>query len=276
MLREGRGRHRERTAGRNTMITSRDNPKVKWMRSLLDARGRRVEQCFLVEGVILVDEALAAGIEPRLVLFDGQALQATHRGRSVLERLNTAHSEEVTAPVLQSICDTVTPQGIVAALPIPRGPAELPKRGLVVVLDALRDPGNAGTILRSAGAAGCAAVVTTPDSVDLYAPKVVRAAMGAHLRLPLLVDVPWAQLAPLLAGRNVYLAEAGAGQPYYAIAWRQPAALVIGNETEGVRPDAQRCASGRISIPMPGHGESLNAGVAASIIIFESVRQNLS
>ena len=135
-------------------------------------------------------------------------------------------------------------------------------------------PGNAGTILRTAEAAGCAAVVTTPGSVDLYSPKVVRAAMGAHIRLPLLADIDWAHLEALLAGRAVYLAEAGGEQPYFAIDWTRPAALVIGNETEGLRPDAQRCASGRVSIPMPGRAESLNAAVAASIIIFESVRQN--
>ena len=258
------------------MITSRDNPKVKWMHSLLETRGRKHEQCFLVEGAIQVDEAINAGVQPRLVFYDVGALRASRRGRGVLERVDSIRGEEVSAPVLQMVCDTVTPQGIVAALPIPAAPATLPESGLVVVLDALRDPGNAGTILRTAEAAGCVAVVATSESVDLYSPKVVRAAMGAHLRLPLLPDTQWSLLERLLAGRGVYLAEAGKGQLYFAIDWTKPAALVIGNETEGLRPEAQRCATGRVSIPMPGRAESLNAAVAASIIIFESVRQNLS
>jgi RNA methyltransferase, TrmH family len=255
------------------MILSRDNARVKWMRSLLEAKGRKQEDCFLVEGAIQADEALSAGLEPRLILYDSAALQASRRGRLLLERMASLHAEEVSATVLQSICDTVTPQGIVMALPIPPAPPALPESGLVVVLDALRDPGNAGTILRTAEAAGCAAVVATTDSVDLYSPKVVRAAMGAHLRLALLTDIDWAHLQPLLARRAVYLAEAGDGAPYFAIDWTKAAVLVIGNETEGLRPDAQRCASGRVSIPMPGRAESLNAAVAASIIIFESVRQ---
>lgn len=258
------------------MITSRENTRVKWMRNLLEAKGRKQEGCFLIEGAILADEALSAAMQPRLILYDSAALQASRRGRLLLERMDSLHGEEVSALVLQSVCDTVTPQGIVVALPIAPAPKTLPESGLVVVLDALRDPGNAGAILRTAEAAGCVAVVATRDSVDLYSPKVVRAAMGAHLRLPLMTDVDWAHLESMLAGRGVYLAEAGSGQPYFAIDWTKPAALVIGNETEGLRPAAQRCASGRVSIPMPGRAESLNAAVAASIIIFESVRQNLS
>lgn len=257
------------------MITSRDNQRVKWMRSLLDVKGRAQERCFLLEGVILVDEAINAGMTPRLVLYDAKALRSTTRGSALLERVPALTGEEVSAPVMQSICDTVTPQGIVAACPIPATPPALPPAGLVVVLDGVRDPGNVGAILRSAEASACAAVVTTPGSADLYSPKVVRAAMGAHVHLPLFADVPWPRLTMLLSGRAVYLAEARSGAPYYDIEWTQPAALVIGNETEGPRPEAQRRATGRVSIPMPGRAESLNAGIAASIIMFESVRQRL-
>ncbi len=256
------------------MITSRDNPKVKWMASLRDKKGRREEGCFLVEGAILVADALDSAMTPRHVLYDSAALAATARGRALLQRVAGAHADEVGAAVLQSVCDTVSPQGIVAAFAIPPAPETLPAEGLVVVLDGLRDPGNVGSLLRSAQAAGCAAVVATPDTADLYSPKVVRAAMGAHVHGQVL-EAPWERLTALLHGRAIYLAEAGAGQPYYEIDWTRPTALVIGNETEGPRPEAQRCATGRVSIPMPGRAESLNAAVAASIIIFESVRQRL-
>lgn len=258
------------------MITSRDNPRVKWMRSLLDSKGRRQERCYLLEGVILVDDALSAGLGPRLVLYDPDALRATRRGRALLDRLADAPSEEVSAAVLQSMSDTVATQGVIAAYAIPEQPPAFADEGLVVVLDAVRDPGNVGAILRSAQAAGCAAAVTTTGSADLYSPKVVRAAMGAHARLPLFADMAWPRLSMLLAARRVYIAQANGGTPYYEIDWTAPAALVIGNETEGLRPEAQRRATGRVSIPMPGRAESLNASVAASIIIFESVRQRLS
>jgi len=243
------------------------------MRSLQDSRARRQERCFLVEGVILVADALAAGAEPRLVLYDIGALQASRRGRALLDDIGRFNGEDVSASVLQSISETVTPQGIVAAFPIAPTPATLPAGGLVVVLDGLRDPGNVGTILRSAEAGGCTAIVTTSDTVDLYSPKVVRAAMGAHFRLPLVYDLAWSSLATMLRGRAIYLAEARGGVPYYDVDWTQPAALIIGNETEGPRPEARRCAMGRVSIPMPGRAESLNAAIAASVIIFEAVRQ---
>ena len=110
------------------------------------------------------------------------------------------------------------------------------------MLDGLRDPGNAGTILRSAEAAACAGVLATTDTVDLYSPKVVRAAMGAHFALPVACDLIVAGHCRV-AGRpqDVYVAEARTGAPYYEIDWTEPAALVIGNETEGPRP--RRCTA---------------------------------
>ncbi len=254
------------------MITSLDNPKVKWMRQLLDARGRRAEGCYLLEGMILLKDALDAGVAPRLVLFTA-ARPSERWGGHLLTQLNAVPHEEVSPAVMRSLTDTVTPQGIVAAVPIPQPPQELPPAGLAIVLDSLRDPGNVGTILRSAQAAGCVAVLATPDTVDFYSPKVVRAAMGAHVRLPLLPDLPWHALERLLGGRNIYVADAHAPTPYFAVDWTPPSALVIGSETEGPRPEAQRCATGRVSIPMPGRMDSLNAAVAASIIVFEAVRQ---
>jgi TrmH family RNA methyltransferase len=191
----------------------------------------------------------------------------------VLARLQAPAAEEATPEVVQAACDTVTPQGVVAAFAIPAAPRLLPERGLVVILDGVRDPGNAGAILRSALAAGCAAVLATPDTCDLFGPKVVRAAMGAHARLALGADLAWPAIRELVAARRIYVAEAATGLAYDEVDWRQPAALVIGNETEGPRPEALQGAAGRVSIPMPGRAESLNAAAAASILIFEWVRQ---
>jgi len=255
------------------VITSLDNPKVKWMRQLLDVRGRRSEGCYLLEGMILLRDALDAGVMPRLVLFTSSVRASDRWGRELLTRLDAVPHDEVSPAIMRSLTDTVTPQGIVAAVPIPQPALELPAGGLAIVLDGLRDPGNVGSILRSAQAAGCVAVLATPDTVDFYSPKVVRAAMGAHFRLRLLPDLPWTTLERLLVGRTVYVADARAPTPYFAVDWTPPGALVIGSETEGTRPEAQRCATGRVSIPMPGRMDSLNAAIAASIIMFEAVRQ---
>jgi RNA methyltransferase, TrmH family len=258
------------------MITSTDNPKVKWLHSLQEKKGRRHEMCFQVEGAILLETALSYGLHPRLVLYDGAALRSTERGRQLIARLAEVSAEEVTPGVLAGLSGTVSPQGVIAAFPIPRPPDALPDRQLVVVLDGVRDPGNAGTILRSAQAAGCAGVLATTDTVDLFSPKVVRAGMGAHFALPMACDLLWPAIAVLLEGRRTYVAQARTGTPYYEIDWTEPSALVIGNETEGARPQALQSAAGRVSIPMPGQAESLNAAVAASIVIFESVRHKVS
>jgi RNA methyltransferase, TrmH family len=167
--------------------------------------------------------------------------------------------------------DTRQPQGVVAVFAWPELP---PRPGLRLVLDGIQDPGNVGTLLRSAEAAGVGLAICAPGSADPYSPKVLRAAMGAHFSLPLRVDADWEQIADELAACPlVYAAEADASMPYYAADWRQPAALIIGGEARGVSAEGQALASHLISIPMLGRAESLNAGVAGSILLFEALRQ---
>jgi TrmH family RNA methyltransferase len=142
------------------------------------------------------------------------------------------------------------------------------------VVDAVQDPGNLGTLLRSAEAVGVAQVLCARGTVDAYSPKVVRAAMGAHLRLAIEQDLSWDEIgAQLTSVDHIYAAEAGARMPYYAADWRQPSALIIGNEAHGLSEEARSHATKLISIPMRGRAESLNAGVAGSIILFEALRQ---
>lgn len=142
------------------------------------------------------------------------------------------------------------------------------------MLDGIQDPGNVGTLLRSAEAAGVGLVLCGPGSADAYSPKVLRAAMGAHFNLPLRADLDWDEIgAELAASAPIYAAAAGASMPYYAADWKQPAALIIGSEARGVGPEGLALATHQISIPMAGRAESLNAGVAGSIILFEALRQ---
>ncbi|MEN9937198.1 MAG: hypothetical protein RLZZ387_3777 [Chloroflexota bacterium] len=142
------------------------------------------------------------------------------------------------------------------------------------MLDAVQDPGNLGTLLRSAEAVGVAEVICGPGTTDAYAPKVVRAAMGAHFRLTLFQDLGWDAIDErLLFVDHVYAADATATMPYYAADWRQPCALLVGNEASGLSEDGVARATKGIGIPMQGGAESLNAGVAGSIILFEALRQ---
>jgi len=138
--------------------------------------------------------------------------------------------------------------------------------GLVLVLDGIADPGNAGSILRTARAAGVAGVVATQSTTDLWSPKAVRAGMSAHFHLNMIVDQTW----PVDVGpRMLLLASAHQGEPYWAIDWSEPLALIIGSEAHGASSDATRQAAQRVTIPMAEGAESLNAAAAAAVLLFQ-------
>lgn len=263
------------------MISSPANPTVKRLALLHERRGRLHEGLFLVEGVRSVEEALDGGVTPDTILVAPDTLRATARGRAFHERL--LHQRglppplEVTAAVLRRVADTETPAGVIAALPRSpmRDPAALPRaHGLTLVLDGVADPGNAGTILRTAAAADVDAVIALAGCVDLYAPKVVRAAMGAHVRLPLAVDIDPAALGSWLPARSdVVLADARAEASVYDADLRGPLSLVVGGEAHGAVHTGAVPAVRKVAIPMPGAIESLNVAVATAIILFEALRQ---
>ena len=256
------------------MITSPVNDRVRLIRQLQDQRKIRLRQGrFVVEGVRLVEEAVAAGMQPDFVLYSETQGAADDRLAQLLARLEPMSGPILSATdaVIATCSDTETPQGIVAVVPLPDWPRPLgPTTSLVV--DRLRDPGNLGTILRTALAAGIDQVWLAPGTVDPTNPKVVRAAMGAHFRLPL-YTATWTEIAAALAGAPAWLAEVGTGQPYWSVDWRSPVALIIGGEAEGASPEAHQLATGQVTIPMPGGSESLNAAVASGILLFEIVRQ---
>ncbi|OGO33914.1 MAG: hypothetical protein A2W35_03745 [Chloroflexi bacterium RBG_16_57_11] len=253
------------------MITSTANPKIKWVRLLqAHSRERRQAGAFVVEGVRLVEEALAAGWEARLVLYTEDL---SERGRLVVDGFaaRSAPLEQVSAEVLRAASDTETPQGLLAVLtqrllPLPA------TVDLVFIPDRVRDPGNLGTMLRTALAAGVGAVFCPPETVDAFSPKVLRAGMGAHFRLPI-HSLDWEAIAPHLAPLKVFLAAKDEGLACTQADFRPPLALIIGGEAEGAGPQARRLANACVHIPMPGGGESLNAAVAAGILLFEVLRQ---
>ena len=165
--------------------------------------------------------------------------------------------------------DTQSPQGVLLVVPFVQIP---PRPGVVLILDQLRDPGNLGTILRSAKAAGVGQVILTPGTVDAYSPKVVRGAMGAHFHLPV-SSLDWPAIAGQLAGREAWLADAASGAAYDEVDWVRPSALIVGGEASGAGQEANSQATGRVTIPMAGQVESLNAAMAATVILFEAARQ---
>lgn len=266
------------------MITSTANLYVKYIRSLVARkRERDRERSFVIEGVRLTGQALASGVSPSLVLYAPDQLAATAGGHALLEQLaSNPVAHQATARVVAAAADTVNPQGIVAVVPHPSPPTFLPSPpsgaspGLSLILDAIQDPGNVGTLLRSAEAVGIGQVWCTRGTADVYSPKVVRAAMGAHFSLVILEEGEWESLGRLLAEvPRIYAATAAVegAQPYDVVDWSLPATLIVGSEGHGISAAGLALATERVAIPMVGHLTSLNAAVAGSIILFEALRQ---
>lgn len=254
------------------MITSSQNPKLKLVRALMGhAKKRRAESAFVAEGVRLIEDAVNANWPIRFMLYDETL---SERGRSQVESLRSrgVECEEVPPSLMKSITDMETSQGIFAVLSIHQLPITNPPTFLLIP-DQIRDPGNLGTLIRSAEAAGVDAVLIPPETTDPFAPKVVRAGMGAHFRLPIRT-MSWEALTGRLAGLQVYLADLD-GRSCWETDLLAPLALVVGGEAEGASEPARKSANERISIPMAGKTESLNAAVAGSVLMFEVMRQRL-
>lgn len=255
------------------MITSISNGKVKLVRSLARRRARYAARQFVVEGVRSIEEAQGAGITPALVFYTASTDQEP-RAHALLSRCRERTPEvfEVDAAVMQAMSNTETPSGILAVLPFIERTLPVQPR-FALVLDAVRDPGNAGAILRSAWAAGVDAIYFARGTADPYNDKVVRAAMGAHFHVPLRVARDWDEIGLALREiPRIYLADAQGPVPFTEADWSLPVALIIGGEAEGASEDARRLATARVSIPMRGGAESLNAAMAATVLLFQAAR----
>jgi TrmH family RNA methyltransferase len=182
--------------------------------------------------------------------------------------------------VLERVADTVTPQPVLAVLPMlehdDSALATPPEKGaLLVVLVDVRDPGNAGTVLRTADAAGVRGVIFSGDSVDPYNPKTVRSSAGSLFHVPFFVQGDAPALAASLAatGYRTLAATARDGDDYAQLDWNVPSAIFLGNEASGLTADVLAAVSGALAIPMEGRAESLNVGVACAVVSFEALRQ---
>jgi len=246
-------------------LTSLKNPKVLAWRSLKERRGREEQGAFLVEGIKMVREALSSAfpVEALLIREDFSPLPPLPPGLPVYQ---------LPEHVFQSVCDTRTPQGIAAVISSRTPP---PARGpLLVALDQVQDPGNVGTILRTADAAGFQGVIFSPGCADPFSPKTLRSTMGSVFRMGLSfpASLPEALRSFREKGFDILSSQLD-GDPFYQ---RPPVAssfiLIVGNEGNGISPAVQAEATHRLRLPMRGGAESLNAAVAAGIMMYDLTR----
>ena len=273
------------------MITSRDNKWLKQFRFALRGTGPRDGELIGVEGPKLVEEALRSGLEAEALLVSeageretGRILVAAGESETGIPRSRVLRT---TNKLFESVAGTDTPQGVAALFrqrewgfdDILRGPGEMRENApLVIVLAAVQDPGNVGTILRSAEAFGATGAVATRGTADPWSPKALRASAGSALRLPVLrgMAIPTLLAQFKIAKVKICAATSAPGNRATEADLREPSAIFVGNESSGVPDEVERIADAIISIPMTAGVESLNAGVAATLVLYEAARQRMS
>jgi TrmH family RNA methyltransferase len=247
--------------------------KVQRLRKLLRKRSARdAERAFVAEGVKVVSEALHAGVSVE------SAYAAPGAPGDLLDRLIDAGASVHTLErdVMERIADAVTPQPVAAIVPyVDVELASVHEATMLVVCVDLRDPGNAGTVLRTAEASGADGVLFCQGSVDVYNPKTVRASAGSLFHVPIVTGSDPADLMEQLGAWEVRRLGSVAhdGDDYAAADLRSPVAFVLGNEASGLDEKVLAACDGRVTIPMHGHSDSLNVGMAAAVLCFEAARQ---
>jgi TrmH family RNA methyltransferase len=250
-------------------ISSRDNPLFKSLSKLVtSARERRKTGHTVLDGIHLVETFLDGGGVPE-VLVVGESAREHPEIHVLCGRV--ANAVTMDDGLFDIIAPVQTPTGVLAQIAIPRQ-RPVPDAEFCLLLEDIQDPGNLGSMLRSAAAAGVQCVYLSKNCADAWSPRVLRAGMGAHFHTVLAEHADLSQVAQAFRGK-VVAAMLDARQTMYELDLRGPVAWVIGNEGAGISPDLLAVAGERVSIPMPGGVESLNAAAAAAVCLFERVRQ---
>jgi TrmH family RNA methyltransferase len=272
-------------------ISSSQNPIIKEIRSLKNSKDRNKKGLFFVEGVRIIEEAFLSQAQIKYLVFSEEFISSP--GFERIEDLfnndtNNDINEEksgaikkyiIPAKLFKEISDTETPQGVLAVIEIKKKTlADLASpKGLYIFLDEIRDPGNMGTIIRTADAAGFSGVIISRNSADIYNPKVLRSTMGSIFHIDIYhcnsTDTLTALRELKTRGLRILSSHLEGSTSIYEANIGERTALVVGNEATGISQAAIDEADLLISIPMPGRAESLNASVAAGVMMFEAVRQ---
>lgn len=256
------------------MISSVTNQKVKDVRKLQkSSKQRNVDHKFVIEGWRLLSEVPQENIDIIYVLEEEVEKLATYVDTTAVE------VEMAKASVLKAMSQEKTPQGVISVVNMKRkNEVEIRRTGaLIIALECVQDPGNLGTILRTADAAGVDCVILSKGTVDMYNPKVIKATMGAIFRLDILTNVDLIEYISELKDRDiaVYAAHLEAKRHYFECDYKKATCFLMGNEGNGLSEEIAKLATDTIKIPMREEAESLNVAVATSILTYEAVRQRL-
>lgn len=261
-------------------VESSENKLIKLVKSLSQKKFREKEGLFFTEGLRFVQDALESPWEIPFVLISETFNEKYIKTRKISLMNIKSTVYRIPDKLFDEISDTGSPQGILAVVKIKEYDLKsvLFSPNLFLLLDGIQDPGNMGTIIRSADAAGFNAVILTRGCVDIYNPKVVRSTAGSLFHIPCItpLDLPemFVQLRAL--GIKIYGASASAKKYSYSFDLHENVVLAIGNEANGLSFEVMNSVDDSISIPILGRAESLNASVAAGILLYEAIRQRLA
>jgi TrmH family RNA methyltransferase len=256
------------------MIESLHSPHIARVKALISSKGakeRRESARYVAEGAQFVREAIKAKAIDQV-----DVLYLTANGRTRLENdqidLTKFKCEDVTDAVMKAMSETISPQGILAICKIPNpqlAALKLTDKSILLYLHEIQDPGNAGTILRSADALGATAVITSPGSVDMYSPKVVRSTAGSLWHLPVFERVSLESLQSTIPNLSFATLSADGKNSIRQFSINQNTVLIFGNEARGLADLDIPAATDELAIPMAGNAESLNLSAAVSIVLYE-------
>jgi RNA methyltransferase, TrmH family len=254
-------------------IYSRENQLIKDIRKLKDRKYRNDKGEFVVEGFRSCIEALESYFEVPFVFLSDNSIEKWKEFSMENRIQKNSKVYMVSESIFKTLCSTETPQGIAAV--VKRKEINLEKeRGFYVLADKVQDPGNMGTIIRSAHAAGALGIIVTKGTVDVYNDKTIRSTMGSIFHIPVIEDLDLKNVKELKEkGFQLLVSSLDTHYNFYDVNMKGNMIIAVGNEGNGISDEVMNIADIKVKIPMPGGAESLNAAVAASIMIFEGVRQ---
>lgn len=260
------------------LITSKDNEIIKHIKKLSDKRYREQNNCYIVEGIKLIEEAIQENATIERIVICEESTKTAEISKNLMYEIAKYDCIYVTEKVFKTISQVVNPQGILAVIKNEKEKIQIKyDEDIIVVLDNIQDPGNLGTILRTIDSIGIKQLIVSKGTVDAYNSKVVRSSMGAIFRVEIVETENLKETIETIRqnGYKLLVTSLDAKKSIYDIDYNKKI-IVIGNEANGVSKEIQEIADQKIKIPMIGKTESLNASVATAVILYEYVRQRLN